>query len=236
MVSRTTFTHVVPLGLSCRVTYQARTYFRAGVSHPFDWWITPVEGLARYISLFDPDRIYRADALGELIEDGWISSIASREFGFLLYHEFPRRKAAPPIRVVSADWRAGIAAARETHVRKLERLAALDRPGNRILFVRDRLESAEDPASTQALVDALWQALRGRWSAAQITLLLVNLPAFTPPCASVVRANFDDPAGPPPESWRGEDARWAAAFAALGFDPPGAGAPAPPPPWPGEAA
>ena len=234
-MSRTTFSHVVPLGLSCRVTYQVRTFFRAGTSHPFDWWIAPVEGLARYISLFDPDRIYRADALTELTEDGWVSSIASREFGFLLYHEFPRRKEAPPIRVVSADWRAWIAAARETHVRKLERLAALDRPGNRILFVRDRLGSAEDPASTQALVDALWQALRKRWSSADITLLLVNLPAFTPSCASVVRANFADPPRPPPESWRGEDARWAAAFAALGFDPPGADTPLPLPPSPGEA-
>lgn len=224
------FSHVVPLGLSCRVTYQVRAYFRAGMSHPFDWWGASVGGISRYLAVLDPDRVYRADALCEQLRDGWISAIASREFGFLLYHEFPRHKEAPPIRVVSPDWRERIPAARQAHVRKLERLAALDRPGNRILFVRDRLDPAEDVRSTQQTVDALWRALRGRWAAADITLLLVNLPAFTPSSPCILRANFADPAGPPPESWRGEDARWAKAFAALGLAPaPGDAALASPP-------
>jgi len=230
------FTQVVPLGLSCRVTYQVRTYFRMRVSYPFDWGGTSVEGIARYLSVLDPDRIYRADALCEQLENGWISSIASCEFGFQLYHEFPRQKQAPPIRVVSPDWREHIAAARETHIRKLDRLAALDRPGNRILFVRDRLAPSEDPLSTQGAVDSLWRALRGRFAAADITLLLVNLPAFAPSCPRILRANFADPPGPPPEAWRGEDARWGQALAALGFAPPAVDAPLASPPSPDEDA
>jgi hypothetical protein len=210
---------VVPLGSSCRVTYQVRTYFGSGPSYPFDWWGASAEGLARYLSILDPGRIYAPDALCEEVEDGWISTIVSREFGFKLYHEFPRQKEAPPIRVVSPGWRDGIAAARETHVRRLERLAALDRPGNRILFVRDRLAHAEAASSAQGAVNALWRALRSRWAQAEITLLAVNLPAFTPPDPRVLFANFDDPPGPPPESWRGEDARWANALGALGFAP-----------------
>jgi hypothetical protein len=230
------FSHVVPLGRSCRVTYQARSYFRTRESHPFDWWTTSVEGIARYLTVLDPDRIYRDDALFELVEDGWISSIASREFGFQLFHDFPRQKQAPPVRVVAPGWREGIAAAREAHLHKLERLAALDRPGNRILFVRDRLAPSEDPRSTQNAVDALWRALRGRWSAAEITLLLVNLPPFTPSCPRILHARFADPPGPPPESWRGEDTRWATAFAALGFAPAAESAPHGLVPSPGEDA
>lgn len=230
------FSHVVPLGLSCRVTYQVRTYFKTRMSHPFDWWTTSAEGIARYLADPDPDRIYRADALCEQVADGWISSIASREFGFQLYHEFPRQEESPPIRVVSPDWRSRIAAAREQHVRKLERLAALDRPGNRILFVRDRLAASEDVRSTEAAADALWRALRGRWAAADIALLLVNFPPFTPCSPRILRANFADPPAPPPESWRGEDARWAKALAELGFAPREADAPLAAPPSPGEDA
>ncbi len=235
VVSNRTFSHVVPLGLSCRVTYQVRTYFRTRTSHPFDWWVTSLDGIARYLSVLDPDRIYRADALCELIADGWISTIASREFGVQLFHEFPRRKEAPPIRVVSPDWREGIAAAREAHVAKLERLISLARPGNRILFVRDRLAAMEDTSRTQGAVAALWGALRRRWGVADITLLLLNLPPFEPPCDRVLRADFDDPPGPPPESWRGEDGRWASAFAALGFAPAEAEATLPSPPSLGES-
>ena len=216
----TGYTHVVPLGLSCRVTYQVRAYFRSGERYPFDWWTTPLEGIARYLRDPDPARIFAEGALEEQLEDGWVRSIVSSEFGFELFHEFTRRKEAPAMRVVSPDWRGQVPSVRARHVARLERLLGLNRTGNRILFVRHRVDAADEGARAPDNVAGLWQALLGLWPAAEIELLLVNVPPFDPPSRRVRRLAFDDPPGPPPESWRGDDWRWAAGLASAGLVPP----------------
>lgn len=228
------FTQVVPLGYSCRVTYQMRTRFRSATPFPFDWWITPLDGLARYLADPDPNRIFAPGALEERIEDDWPSAIASREFGFQLFHDFPRHKESPPVAVVSPGWQAHVAAVRDRHQRRMARLLATDEPGNRVLFVRHQLgtETAADAAG--AAVDALWRSLGARWQRAQIYLLLVNLPPVDPPSSNVLQVRFEDAPGPPPEAWRGDAARWTAALDSAGIVPAREGEALACPPSPGE--
>jgi hypothetical protein len=209
-------THVVPLGVSCRVSYQVRAYFGSTTAYPFDWWGTPIDGLTRYLSDPDPDRVYGAGALDELVVDGQVTSLVAPEFGFLLFHEFPRQDVGLPMRVVAPDWRAHVAELRARHARRLDRLLALDRRGHRILFVRDRLDvdggsGAEVAAESVA---KLWRALSNRWSRAEIELLLVNVPCDPRIPQRCVRwVDFEDVPGDPPEAWRGDSTRWARAFA-----------------------
>jgi hypothetical protein len=213
------FTHVVALGVSCRVTYQLRTYFRSGISYPFDWWISPFDGLTRYVASLDPDRIFRADALVEQVADGHVQAIVSREFGISLFHDFPRVAVGAPMRVVSPDWRDHVDAARALHRRRLDRILALDDARNRILFVRHRPDDARDVRRTQDTVDALWAALVGRWRRARVGLLLVNFPDVARPDDDVMTATIGEEPGPGSEAWRGDDRAWASALAALGIPP-----------------
>ena len=67
----------------------------------------------REMDFSDPERIFAPGALEERVENGWRTLIASREFGFQLFHEFPRHKEAPPIAVVSPGWQDHVAAVRE---------------------------------------------------------------------------------------------------------------------------
>ena len=224
--------HVVPLGLSCRVAYQVRTCFASATAYPFDWWLTPIDALTRYLLRPDPERIYGRGALAELVVGDQISAIVAPEFGFQLFHEFPRQDIGRPARVVAPDWRDHVAAARNRHTQRLDRFLALDQPGNRILFVRDRLdaESGSGLRAPAESVAGLWHALSKLFPRAGIELLLINVPALRLPHQSAVRRiDFVDPPGEPPEAWRGDSERWARAFAAAGYRTrPGGGATAAP--------
>jgi hypothetical protein len=213
-------THVVPLGLSCRVTHQARTCFGLGAAYPFDWWISPLAGLTRYLAVLDPLQIYSTGALEERLLDGRVESIRSVAFGFELHHEFPRHREAGHS-AVSAGWQQHIAAAREKHDRRLARLRDLDRRGNRILFLRHKYSVEPlEPAPSHA-VSELWNVLHTQWPRAQIDLLLINLAVEGPLPRGILTVRFEDPPAPPPDEWRGEAARWQEAFASsrLRLDP-----------------
>jgi hypothetical protein len=209
-------THVVPLGLSCRVSHQARAYFGSKIAYPFDWWLTPIDGLTSYLADPDPDRIYGEGALDELVIDGHVASIVAPEFGFRLYHEFPRHDVGLPETVVAAGWRDHVRKQRAQHARRLDRMLALDRPGRRILFVRDRLDLGERNDGTEAeSVAKLWSALSDRWSRAEIELLLVNVSCDPRTVDPRVRwVDFEDVRGDGAGGWRGNSAAWAQAFAA----------------------
>jgi hypothetical protein len=208
-------THVVPIGLSCRVSYQVRSYFGSSIAYPFDWWLTPIDSLNSYLSDPDPDRVYGAGALDEVVVDGHVTSVVAPEFGFLLYHEFPREDAGLPTRVVAQGWRDHVPEQRARHARRLERLLALNRPGRRILFVRDRLDVDGKGAETATeSVAKLWSILSNHWSRAEIELLLVNVPCdarIAHPCVRWV--DFEDVREDSPEGWRGSSAGWVRAFA-----------------------
>ncbi len=213
------FTHVVPLGLSCRVTYQVRRYFGVGVAYPFDWWISPLEGLTRYLTVLDPRRIYDEHGLREVVTEGNVTALESVEFGVQPYHEFPRRRVGA-VSMVEASWRDHLPAAAAQHAARVERLLGLDRRGNTVLFVRDRFAGDRALAAEPAAVDALWRALTERFSRCAPHLLLVNLPGVRPPESErVFSLALDDRPAPAPEEWRGEDAPWDAGFGSLRLEP-----------------
>ena len=215
-MSRSRPTHVVPIGLSCRVSYQVRQYYGSLIAYPFDWWITPIDGLTNYLSDPDPDRLFGAGALDELVVDGHVTSVVAPEFGFQLYHEFPRTDVGLPTRVVSADWRDHVAKQRTIHAGRLGRLLALNKPGRRILFVRDRLNVDGKGADAAAeSVAKLWSTLSDRWGRAEIELLLVNVPcAVRTPEPCVRWADFEDVREDTPDGWHGNSAGWARALGA----------------------
>jgi hypothetical protein len=209
-------THVVPLGLSCRVTHQARTCFGVGEAFPFDWWISPLAGVTRYLDHLDCERVYGAGGLEERVVDGRIESIRSVEFGFELLHEFPRTGEGAS-RGVAPGWQGHVAAARAQHERRLDRLCRLDQPGHRILFLRHKYGVvADEPAPAREIAE-LWDALHRLWRQADVALLLLNVGLDGPLPRGVLAVRFDDPPGPPPDEWRGDTPRWRAAFAARGL-------------------
>ena len=115
------FTHVVPLGLSCRVTRQVRVCFGSWKVYPFDWWLTPLDGLTRYLAEPDVGRLYDPGSLAEVITRGEVSSICSTVFGFRLFHDFPRRPGANKLAAVVPGWRDHVAAAAARHEERLRR-------------------------------------------------------------------------------------------------------------------
>lgn len=212
------FSHVVPLGVSCRVTCQVRLCFDSWKIYPFDWWITPLDGLVRYLAAPAAARLYAAGALEEMRADGEVSAIRSREFGFRLFHDFPRRPGANALPAVVPDWRSHIAEAAARHEKLLGRLLRLNRRENRILFVRHRLAVGDAPGEVDAAAAAgLWEALRSLWSEADIRLLLVNFPAAGPLPRGILSLAFEELPGPPGQEWRGDEAQWKSNFASLGL-------------------
>ncbi len=214
------FTHVVPLGISCRVTYQVRVCFHSWKVYPFDWWISPLAGLSRYLAAPDVAKLYNTAALEEVLTDGEVSSIRSTEYGFRLFHEFPRRPGAKELPAVAPGWQVHTAAAAARHEEKLRRLLRLDRSGNRILFVRHQrgtVPGVRDGEDASPAVAVLWDALRRCWPQADIRLLLVNFgPAGSLP-DGVLRLDFEELPGPSGQAWRGDEEQWRSGFASLGL-------------------
>ena len=214
------FTHVVPLGISCRLTYQVRVCFGSWQAYPFDWWFTPLDGLTRYLAELDIHKLYAPAALEEICVDGEVSTIGSKGYGFRLFHEFPRRPGVNALTAVAPDWRAHIAAAAARHEKRLTRLLRLNRPGNRILFVRHKFWGEPGVPSQEApdaAVATVWDVLRSKWSKADIRLLLVNFAPACPLPPGGLRLDFEELPGPPGESWRGDDEQWQRSFSSRGL-------------------
>lgn len=209
-------THVIPLGVSCRVTHQVRVFFGTGIAYPFDWWISPVAGLTRYLVNPDPAQVYGEGCLEERFEDGLVVAIRSKHFGAEMFHEFPRIQVSSRGRRVSTvapGWQEHAARAQEKHSARLQRLLALDDRSNRLLFVRHKF--AADPAAvapTQDIAD-LWAVLHSRWPSARVDLLLVNVPVQGRLPRGVRSVVIDDLPGPTPEEWQGDHQHWRTAFA-----------------------
>jgi hypothetical protein len=164
--------------------------------------------------------LYDASALEEINTDGEISAIHSTEYGFRLFHEFPRQPGANALATVAPGWRDHIAVAATRHEERLRRLQLLDRPGNRILFVRHRFRSEADVADGEdpgAAVAVLWDALRCNWPSAEIRLLLVNFSPGGVLPEGVLRLDFEELPGPTREPWRGDEEQWRKRFASLGL-------------------
>lgn len=143
------FTQIVSLGERCSVAYNLRRHFDFRSAFPFDWWITTVRGLADFLrdgldveALYDPAQLERSPGA---------RSVRHKTYGFLLHHEFPRHWDVPGL-PVSDDFLEHIEGPKRRTSYLIEKLRALDDPGERILFVREFVEH-ETEAEVAALGD-----------------------------------------------------------------------------------
>lgn len=179
-------THIVSLGPRCATAYNLRRYFGFGDAFPFDWWITPHDGLVGFLGDPDLDTLYDPQRLEAAQER---ATVRHAELGILLHHEFPRDAAAPG-RPVVAGWKALLAQPRRRSAHLLDKLLGLDRAGLRIAFVREA-GTCDDTEPIAARLAALFP--RAHWTLAAIPIVPV-------------------PAGP---DWQGDPVLWDQAFRPL---------------------
>jgi hypothetical protein len=210
-----TFTHIVSLGYRCRTTQRLREHYGFKTAFPFDWWITPLASATRVLRDWDVGRLYDPARLREARRWGRTPYIEHLDYRIRLQHEFPmdlgRRHVLP-------GWRAHIDEARARTAHLMAKFDALDRPGRRVLFVRELMPEERDVEGPLA---DLREAVLARVPKALSEFLLISpqgvrAEGWTP-------LSVDDPVAEP---WTGTPAIWDRALAGLGvrFErPPGWG-------------
>jgi hypothetical protein len=155
-LTRETVTHVVSLGAKCAVAFNIRRHWNFGGAFPFDWWITPVEGVVGLLNRPDPAWLYDPDEL-EPVRNGGDWSVQHRSLGILRHHEFPRRWKEPYLPIAD-NWRDHIASAQTRTEYLLRKLMSLNAPGHRVLFIRHGLRAGESREAVAAALDRSFPA------------------------------------------------------------------------------
>ena len=181
------YSHIVSLGRRCATSHNLRRYFNYGEGFPFDWWITPFEGLLQVLErpdvdwLYDPSLMRLTDAR---------RSVRHTPSGILFHHEFAREQGAPrelgespPVR---EDFLEHLATPRARTAHLLRKFLALNESGNRILFIRETGER-----------DKLEPVLAKRFSRADWTLETL---------AKVCSPDFKPADGK--QKWQGDPVLW----------------------------
>jgi hypothetical protein len=144
-------TRIISLGGNCAVAHNLRRVFDFGEAFPFDWWITPFEGLLQFLIRPDVDWLYDPAKL-ELTPDNF--SVRHRELGILLYHEFRREPVKPHL--VKPNFLDAIAGPKARTTRLIEKLLALDLAEESLVFVRQR-ERSEPIGNLMPVLGALYR-------------------------------------------------------------------------------
>ncbi len=160
-----TATHVVSLGGDCAVAHNIRRYFGIDTAYCFDWWLSPAHGVAMLLETPEIDRLYDPERLDAYINEGGVPSVRNRDLGIQFFHEFARTRDGDQVVLTHPDRDLAKARSRTAHL--IERLVALDAPGNRIAFIRTARRD-----DTQAGLVALAAALQHRFARADYTVVL----------------------------------------------------------------
>lgn len=163
---------MVSLGGRCEVAYQLRRIGATDRAYPFDWWITPLAAVPRFLES-GCVAAFAAEQLHKVPDYGGRAGLYSHYAGTVHLHEFDHGEdgLALPTPDIATRLQEKYAA---LHRRLLEDVAT-----GRTLFVRQHLEGS-DPTSAAELepqIDALDQALSGLTD--DYLLLLVNYCAVT---------------------------------------------------------
>lgn len=127
-----TYSHIVSLGNRCATTHAIRRFFNHGEGYPFDWWITPFQGLIAVLERPDVDWLYDP-AMLSLTDKR--ASVKHAPTSILFHHEFEREDGGGgPVLQSFLDQ---LETPRARTGKLLAKLLALDEPGNRVLFVRE---------------------------------------------------------------------------------------------------
>ncbi len=200
------FTHIVSLGYRCRTTRRLRDFFGTSTAFPFDWWITPVEGLVRFLADWDLERLYDPARLAQRRRWGRVICVENRDYGFRLQHDFPMDE---PREHVLPGWQAALPEARSRTAHLMAKLDQQDRGDRNILFVRE-VRPGEEAAPERFA--ALCAAAQARVPQAQASFLLISETGLEP--AGWIPLRIKDPVRRP---WSGTPAIWDAALASLDF-------------------
>ena len=199
------FFHIVSLGYRCRTSHRLREHFGYWTAFPFDWWITPIEGLTRFIHDWDVDRLYRADQLRVrqmLFQKAWVEN---REYGFRLVHEFSRDRWT----LTSRQFLREVPQVKARTSYLMSKFDELDSKRRRVLFVRNLSRDEEgDPAACEALR----QAVIKRVPRADPEFLLISSTGVS--AEGWIPLKIDDPSKEP---WSGDAVVWDTALSTLGF-------------------
>lgn len=198
--------HIISLGAACETAYNLRRHYSFGTAYPFDWWISPTSGAARFIRDGDAAALYRT---GDLTPTANGRSIVNVRYGIRLHHEFPHDRQVEG-RPISANWAAHIASPQARTAHLARRFFSLASTGRNLMFVR-----SFGPRDTNvAMLQDLLEALDARFSPARIGVVLVNYAGTVPEAWPVTRAAVPRVAG---TGWRGDAAAWDTALGSLGL-------------------
>jgi hypothetical protein len=205
------YAEIVALGFDCRVSYNLRRTFGFARAFPFDWWVTPLPALARFLGDPDAKRLYDPDLLQEAWRENDIFAIRNAHYDIELHHEFPRDRDS----MVVADWRDHIDQPRRRTEYLLDRFLSLGSTPGPVLFVRSfKLAERHGLARrVNALVGECMAALTALFPALNYELLLVNPPeAVNQP--RVFSLRIDDPNR---KDWKGTPELWTAGLLEAGI-------------------
>ncbi len=199
------FTHIVSLGYRCRSTRRLRDYFGLTTAFPFDWWISPIEGLTGFLRRWDLDHLYDPRCLSIRQRGSSMPYIQHAEYKIGMVHEFPTDRS----KLSGKGYLAYIADARDRTAHLMAKFDKLNRPDRSLLFVRQLAPVEEKRSRAWA---ELRQAALDRVAAATCTFLLISRSGVTAP--GWVPLAVDDPIDEP---WSGDPVKWDPAFASLDF-------------------
>jgi len=193
----------ISLGATCEVAYNLRRYYSFKSAYPFDWWITPVAGLLKFLSEPNIELLYAPENL--VVSNVWgLSSIRNEYFGIWLHHEFHRQSDGS----ISNDWHKEIPAAKSRTAALLQKFFGANLLDERILMVRAKSEW-DDPAFDPG---ELRDVLRFRFKNAVFQMIFINYPR-----SDLGWARSLDIPKLPGADWRGDASAWDRNLADLGY-------------------
>ncbi len=195
---RRSYDHIISLGCDCRVAYNARMTFGFSRAFPFDWWVTPLSSLIRFLEDPDVEKLYAPDLLHRVCEDGHAVSVENAHYQIWLHHEFPRVAGD-----VVEDFRSHIENPKRRTAFLLDRFLSLAHARERVLFVRyagsaDAPSAAKWRSETHCLMDMLKS-----FGFRKFRLLLVN-PPYVGSLRGTRALQFEDNAS----DWKGDGEAW----------------------------
>jgi hypothetical protein len=123
-------THIVSLGKNCMVAYQIRRFFGVEKSYPLDWWITPFDGLIKFLEFSDVNNLFDADQIA-ISENG--QTIMNPQYGICYHHDFKREG---PDNRISKNFIDQVGEVKEKYHHVINNLNLLDTNSNSVVFIR----------------------------------------------------------------------------------------------------
>lgn len=196
------FHKVLSLGMACDTAFQIRRNFAQTEAYPFDWWITPYDGLRELIA---------GDFAGLLSEENLERSgqyVVDHRFGLAMMHDFENLER----------FRDTLDAVRAKYRRRISRWLALFTNPVSVLFVRGQ-QYADDSVIGESKARALLALLRDKYPKAQVHLLVQN-----PPEAGIPELMEDNLwilqlKTPDPWEWYGDNTAWREMFSRIALLP-----------------